>query len=99
MDRFVRVAGKTSVEEVALAEPVTIGRGEENALRVFDETASRRHAVVRVEGGRIVVVDLGSSNGTRVNGERGPPAFLSRGDLVGIRGAFLRLLRAPSPHQ
>ncbi len=93
MARLVRVAGRTGVEEVSLgAEDVTLGRGEESALRLFDETASRRHAVVRVEGLRVVVEDLASANGTRVNGARVAKAFLSDGDEIAIGDVRLRFL-------
>jgi hypothetical protein len=45
--------------------------GRENAdLTIDDAEASRRHAVVRLQGGAVEVEDLGSSNGTFVNGER-----------------------------
>src|SRR5512134_3972179 len=49
---------------------VVIGRGTEASLLVNDQAVSRRHAVVLLSGGRAVVRDLGSRNGTSVNGER-----------------------------
>jgi transcriptional regulator with PAS, ATPase and Fis domain len=92
MDRLVRIAGKASREEMTVVDPVTIGRGEENVLRLFDETASRRHAIVRREKGRIVVEDLGSSNGTRVNGKRVRLAALVDGDEIAFGDVALRFL-------
>jgi len=45
---------------------VTIGRSPENVIIVPDPTVSRRHAVIRVEDGKLVLEDLGSTNGTYV---------------------------------
>ena len=47
-----------------------IGRGQHADLRIAEEGVSRRHACVRREGGAVLVDDLGSVNGTYVNGER-----------------------------
>ena len=49
-------------------KPITIGRHPDNLLVLPDEAASRFHAVVELQrGGRLVVRDLGSRNGTKVN--------------------------------
>ena len=51
---------------------ITIGRSPENVVILPDPTVSRRHATVKVEDGRIVLIDLGSTNGTFVyNSETG----------------------------
>ena len=52
------------------SKPVTIGRAPGNVLKLNDDTASRQHAKVFVRGGRVLVLDLRSSHGTWVNGER-----------------------------
>lgn len=50
-------------------DEVTVGRGDRCALHVTgDGTVSRRHARLRVGGNGASVADLGSTNGTRVNG-------------------------------
>jgi uncharacterized protein YkwD len=49
---------------------ITIGSGEENDLVLAHASVSRRHAVIRRQFGRYAVKDLGSTNGTFVNGER-----------------------------
>jgi hypothetical protein len=74
------------------SDVVTIGRGSENDIIVDDREVSRRHAQVRHDAGRFVLVDLGSKNGTRVNGVPVASAVpLCDGDevRVGTRARFL----------
>jgi len=57
-----------------VSSPVTvIGRGAEADVVVDDAGVSRRHAEVHTDGSRVRVVDLGSTNGTFVDGERVGP--------------------------
>ncbi|TDB86819.1 FHA domain-containing protein, partial [Actinomadura sp. KC216] len=50
--------------------PVTLlGRGTDCDLRLVDPGVSRHHAEIRVEGPEIALVDLGSTNGSFVNGQ------------------------------
>jgi pSer/pThr/pTyr-binding forkhead associated (FHA) protein len=72
-----------------------LGRGDECELRVESTQASRRHAAVRFSGGEYRVRDLGSTNGTFVNGERVEgEAELGAGDRlrVGTPGVVLELV-------
>lgn len=57
-------------EEMPLSAAVTIGRSEENSLQLDDRFVSGRHALICLRGGRRILVDRGSTNGTFVNGER-----------------------------
>ena len=69
----------------------TIGRATENSITVPDAQASRRHAEIRFENGRHVIADLGSTNGTSVNGERlAAPRVLAHGDQIAIGTITLR---------
>ena len=59
-----------------------IGRGGENQLVSRDTSVSRRHAIIQMERGVPVVIDLGSSYGTFVNSQRVQRAALKPGDVV-----------------
>jgi FhaA, N-terminal domain/FHA domain len=63
---------------------LVIGRSRECDLRVTDGNASRRHAEVVRDGDDYVVVDLGSTNGTELNGRRITREVLSDGDRITI---------------
>ncbi len=63
----------------------TLGRWNGNDVSLPDREVSRRHAQIRNEGGRFVNVDLGSKNGTHVNGRPiGGAVELSDGDEITI---------------
>jgi hypothetical protein len=70
---------------------VVIGRSSACALVLGDDTVSRRHAELRLEGGRWLLRDLGSANGTFVNGRQVVEAEVRPGDVVHLGGAQLRL--------
>jgi hypothetical protein len=61
-----------------------IGRGEAAQVRIADVGISRQHARVDFDGSRVVITDLGSTNGTAVNGSRVNAAALQPGDVVQI---------------
>ena len=56
-----------------------------------NDTVSRRHAMLRREGDHFIVVDLGSTNGTRVNGRIAGRAEVRPGDSVELGEVQLRL--------
>jgi len=63
----------------------TMGRNPENDLPLRDDLASRFHCTIEVDdSGRWVVKDLGSRNGTRLNGERVTTNSLRDGDVIAI---------------
>jgi signal transduction histidine kinase len=72
------------------ALPLTLGRDRNNRLQLADSEASRRHAEVRRDDGGYVLVDLGSSNGTFVNGQQVTgERRLANGDRVQIGRTLL----------
>ena len=73
---------------------VTIGRVPGCEIELKDPTASRRHAQLRIDGGRVLVSDLGSYNGTLVNGEIVVgERELRAGDLVQVSATSLSFHR------
>lgn len=63
--------------------PQTIGRSANNGIVVNDAEMSRRHAQITPQGGSYVVEDLGSTNGTFINGIRlNQPTALKHGDSL-----------------
>lgn len=64
-------SGKFAGQHIRLARPdFLIGRGEQCHLRPRNEAVSRQHCGIYVEGGRVILKDFGSKNGTYVNGRR-----------------------------
>lgn len=59
-----------------------IGRGDRANLRLPDVGISRRHARLDFDGGQVVLTDLGSTNGTMVNGQRVSAVALNPGDMI-----------------
>jgi hypothetical protein len=59
-----------------------IGRGDQANLRLPDVGISRRHARLDFDGGQVVLTDLGSTNGTSVNGQRVSAVALNPGDMI-----------------
>jgi DNA-binding NtrC family response regulator len=75
---------------------VLIGRGPEADLPLSERAASRRHATISIEDGQVRITDLGSMNGTLVNGDRldGQRQLLA-GDTVTIGAAMMILYLPP----
>ncbi len=65
-----------------IATPVTIGREEGNFIQLNDERVSRYHLKIHENGGDILLTDLQSTNGTKVNGEVVQIWHLRPGDVV-----------------
>ncbi|HYU59321.1 MAG TPA: FHA domain-containing protein [Solirubrobacterales bacterium] len=79
---------------IALHDQLTLGRGDDNDVVLGDERASRHHARIRRSDGSFAIEDLGSRNGTYLNGERldGESRPLEPGDSIGIGDQKLRFL-------
>src|SRR3979409_2347873 len=72
-----------------LSTPVSIGREEGNVLRLNDERVSRFHAKIQSDNDEIILMDLESTNGTRVNGTVVQIRRLRPGDRVGVGRSLL----------
>lgn len=79
------ISGPTTGRAYAIEGDTTIGRGRDCALRIDDAGASREHARVTVTADhRYVLEDLGSLNGTFVDGQRIQRAELQSGDRINV---------------
>lgn len=80
---FYMEDGSTLVRKLE-NEDVAIGRHPESTVKLTCPSASGRHAVIKQREGGYYVQDIGSSNGTRVNGAEIEEALLKDGDRVGF---------------
>lgn len=67
-----------------LETPLTIGREEGNDIQLNDERVSRCHFKVQRDNDRLVLTDLDSTNGTKVNGVECQLKILRHGDLISV---------------
>ena len=75
--------GEKQLGTFALTKPeLTIGRNPGNDILIDNVGVSRRHAVIRISGDLVVVEDLGSANGTFVNGQKITKHELQDGDEI-----------------
>jgi transcriptional regulator with GAF, ATPase, and Fis domain len=92
-DRLYVVVFEQSGSEVVQLPPggeLVVGRGEAAQIRLEDSQVSRRHAAIVTGAGQAYIRDLGSRNGTHVNGERVTgDRPLAAGDIVTICSATL----------
>lgn len=89
----VREPGRPERRFVLDGGPVTIGRGPDSDLVLADASVSRLHARIVPRSGRLVLVDLGSTNGTAVNGAPVREIVLGSGDRI-VLGATVLLVEA-----
>lgn len=83
--KLVVAKGKTAVKEIPLDGISTIiGRRNDCSLRIPSPLVSRQHCELTQAGNRLIVKDLGSSNGTFVNGAKIKQKELKSGDTLGV---------------
>jgi transcriptional regulator with GAF, ATPase, and Fis domain len=78
-------------------DPILVGRSHETDIPVMDLRASRKHCRVERHGNQYLLIDLGSQNGTRLNGHLVDRAALKPGDEIGVGEARLWFEQAPPP--
>ncbi len=77
--------GSANTEEYELSKPeITIGRGTTCEVVLNDKKASRKHLVIKRVGATFIAQDLGTGNGTFINGEKITQQELSSGDVLKI---------------
>jgi pSer/pThr/pTyr-binding forkhead associated (FHA) protein len=69
--------------------PITIGREEGNTIQLNDERVSRYHLKIQEDNSRLVLTDLDSTNGTKVNGEDIQLRILKFGDMIALGRSVL----------
>jgi pSer/pThr/pTyr-binding forkhead associated (FHA) protein len=91
--KLIMRAGAEQGKEYPLEKnEIVIGRDQGNDIIIIDPEVSRRHARVFQQGGSFVIEDLGSTNGTYVNGQRlTGPYVLRSGELINL-GEHISLL-------
>ncbi|MEN8040720.1 MAG: FHA domain-containing protein [Actinomycetota bacterium] len=90
---LVVLTGESETERVRIrAQGHVIGRSADSDIRISDPYSSEFHARVGIQDGHVVVHDLGSTNGTYVNGRRvTSPTSVTRGDTVQIGKTILEV--------
>jgi len=77
-------------QAIPLTEPViNLGRMLDNQIPIEDPRVSRRHAQLRIMQNRYMIIDLDSTGGTYVNGQRIQKAALKPGDVISLAGVPL----------
>ena len=78
------------------ADSYIIGREAGNEIVIEDPQVSRRHAQLTRQGTSYLIEDIGSTNGTYVNGKRvTAPVLLANGDMIGLADTVVLAVQAP----
>jgi hypothetical protein len=90
------ISGKFQGSEYALADSgeMIVGRSGDVQIVLSEDMVSRRHARIAFDGQKIIIEDLGSTNGTFVNGEKIKRADLKEGDRVLIGSSIFKVVSA-----
>ncbi|MFH1809208.1 MAG: DUF4388 domain-containing protein [Pseudomonadota bacterium] len=90
------ISGKYQGGEFPLPsdKELVIGRSSDLDMVLVEDMVSRKHAKITTHDGDIVIMDLGSTNGTFVNGERIKKSRLKEGDRILIGTSIVKLINA-----
>jgi FHA domain len=96
--QFVMRSGPTPGATFSLeGDQLIVGRDSSSAVAINDAEISRKHARLMFQGGKYVLEDLGSTNGTFVNGQRvTSPVVLKSGDVVSFGEQIVLMYEALS---
>ncbi len=91
------ISGKYQGGEYPLLDSgeLVIGRSSDLDMVLIEDMVSRKHAKISLQPGQIYISDLGSTNGTFVNGEKIKRARLKEGDRILIGTSILKLVSVP----
>src|SRR5580704_16348223 len=92
------ISGKYQGGEFPIAtdKQILIGRSSDLDMVLVEDMVSRKHARISMQGDQIWIEDLGSTNGTFVNGEKIKRARLKEGDRVLIGTSILKVIAGDS---
>lgn len=94
--RLLSTTGDQTIELDA-GRTLTVGRAATSDAPVYDPTVSRQHAELTLEDGGVRVRDLGSSNGTFVNGTRISESRAQNGDIVTFGKVAFKVIEVAPP--
>src|SRR5580658_2992101 len=78
---------------------IVVGRSSELDMVLVEDMVSRKHARITMQADQIWIEDLGSTNGTFVNGEKIKRAHLKEGDRVLIGTSILKVIAGDAPRE
>jgi pSer/pThr/pTyr-binding forkhead associated (FHA) protein len=78
-------------------ERTTIGRLEDNAFQLAEPSVSSHHCEIQLRGNEVLIKDLGSTNGTFINGDQVKEAVLKAGQILRLGKLELRLEDGTTP--
>ena len=84
-------AGMTGRTQELKADKTTIGRVEDNTFQIAEPSVSSHHCEVLLRGKDVVIVDLNSTNGTFINGEKITEQVIKPGQILRLGKIELRL--------
>ncbi len=88
--RVIIISGDQAGAAYPLKDTVTLGRADSNTIVLKDAKTSRQHAQIQQHGNQYILVDLNSSNGTYVNGQRIEEHVLQNNDEIQIGDYILQ---------
>src|SRR3954447_2714073 len=75
---------------------IIIGRSSDLDMVLVEDMVSRKHAKISTAGGQVTIQDMGSTNGTFVNGEKVKKARIKEGDRILIGTSIIKLIAVDS---
>jgi hypothetical protein len=95
--RFISGKYQGGEYPLAAAGELVIGRSTDLDMVLIEDMVSRKHARITLAPDQITIADLGSTNGTFVNGEKVRRALLKEGDRILIGTSILKLVAVSRP--